>query len=287
MDAQRAIRSGGEYSCHAVDSRTTWRYERHLHAGCCDLTYVHSGRLVQEVNGSRSTLDSGMLTLVRDGDLHSVWSRGMVMFTLNFRPEVLHQAAEYLGIEEPIHGLLSASSAPVFTAPYRIRPLLLADYQRLLLMQGSPESNLVFRAFIARWLAEVTSEAPRSAAPPRAAGERPRPAWLAATLAYIEENVERPVTVADLPRVSGRTGEHIARTFRAHLGTTPSGAINAARLERAALLLAHTARPILDICYALGYSNASYFYRLFRGRFGLPPRAYRAAHSVLHRVERG
>lgn len=272
--AREVLRGNQEYSCHSVDERGVWEFEPHLHVDCCDLTYVEHGLLVQRINGRQTEIRPGEMTLVRPGDLHRVWGRDLVMYNINFRDESLRLAASYLGVSRLVDELLQSGYAPVVPVAPRHRASTLIDYQDLLVSQHGAHARQLFRAFLVRWILEVAGED----RPEQAASQPP---WLAELLAYIEEHVETPVTVAELAAVAGRSAEHVARTFRAHLETTPSAAINRARLNRAALLLAHTNRPILDICYGLGYNSPSYFYRLFRRAHGLPPGKYREEHTVL------
>ena len=52
------------------------------------------------------------------------------------------------------------------------------------------------------------------------------------------------------------------------------------RAERAAALLMHTARPVKDIGYEVGWSDPNYFARRFRKFFACSPTAYRASKSA-------
>jgi AraC family transcriptional regulator, dual regulator of chb operon len=274
MYAHTTVGDGQEYSCHTVDENRAWQFKPHLHVDCCDLTYVHHGVLKQEVNGVRSVLGAGMTTLVRPGDTHRLWGTNLVMYTLNFRAQSLRLAASFLGLEPQAERLLTGPDAPLLETPVSARSARLIELEQLLFGQRDPHAGRFFRGFLVRWLLTVEGE---SATRP---GDR-TPAWLADLVTFIEDNVELPVTVTDLARRAGRSAEHIARSFRTHLAMTPSTAINRARLDRAALLLAHTNRSILDICYSLGYNSPSYFYRLFRRVHGVPPRKYRREQSVL------
>ena len=49
------------------------------------------------------------------------------------------------------------------------------------------------------------------------------------------------------------------------------------RLEAARRLLAHTGDGITAICFAVGFESPGSFSWLFRKRFGVSPRAFRAA----------
>jgi AraC-like DNA-binding protein/mannose-6-phosphate isomerase-like protein (cupin superfamily) len=100
------------------------------------------------------------------------------------------------------------------------------------------------------------------------------PAWLSqACRAMRDDNLQ-----AGLPcfiELAGVTPEHLGRTLRACTGQTPTEWINARRLQQAALLLVTTPNSISDIAFDCGFSNVSYFHRLFRQRYHESPRSYR------------
>jgi AraC family transcriptional activator of tynA and feaB len=64
----------------------------------------------------------------------------------------------------------------------------------------------------------------------------------------------------------------------AGMGTTPSAYIQSRRLDHAAAQLVHTRRaaPITEVAFDSGFNDLSTFCRLFRRKFGVAPRDYRA-----------
>lgn len=112
------------------------------------------------------------------------------------------------------------------------------------------------------------------------------PFWLrkACDAMYLPENL-----VVGLPRLvelSGKTQEHVTRSMRRYMGQTPSGFINAIRLERVAEALTATDRPIFDIMLDVGFQNTSHFNKLFKEKYRMSPRKYRAtAVNILGRAE--
>ncbi|WP_369298231.1 AraC family transcriptional regulator [uncultured Neglectibacter sp.] len=70
-----------------------------------------------------------------------------------------------------------------------------------------------------------------------------------------------------LPYLSSAVHEATGRTFKELLLEK--------RLTKAASLLLETRLPVQDVISAVGYENTSYFYRVFRERFGCSPRDYR------------
>ena len=276
MTPAEARLTDSEYVCHAVQETAVWSYGEHLHVGVFDFSYVHRGSVVHEISGHRNELREGMSVIVRSGETHQLSGRGLLMYTLNFREDALRTAADYLGLDLKLTDLLNRPEPLVFSEPYSEKATIALDLERLLLEQDSSAGTRQFRLFLGRWLSEHLQES-------RGRADAARPGWVTDLELFIDENVENQISLSDLVKHAGRTPEHIARCFRAHLGKTPTEAINTARLRRAALLLARTNRPVIDICYSLGYRSLSYFYRLFAREFGTPPKEYRRRNSVLDR----
>jgi AraC family cel operon transcriptional repressor len=78
-----------------------------------------------------------------------------------------------------------------------------------------------------------------------------------------------------LRKQTGKTKEHICRSFRKHLNTTASEYINALRLNYVANMLLHSDREILDLAWDVGFCNISHFYHLFKESFHVSPRRFR------------
>lgn len=94
-------------------------------------------------------------------------------------------------------------------------------------------------------------------------------------LEIIAANTDIPIKTTDLVRwlkVSRRTLEV---RFREATGQTLARASVLARLNRAHVLFAETAKTQEEIAAACGFCNASHMNRLFRQHFGTPPSAFR------------
>ena len=101
------------------------------------------------------------------------------------------------------------------------------------------------------------------------------PDWLAEAVGRLTMADDLTGGPGQLAELAHRSPEHINRTIRKHLGITTTELINDLRLDRAARLLRMTNRPIVAIAQDCGIEHLGYFYRLFKNRFGLPPRRYR------------
>ncbi|QWT21240.1 AraC family transcriptional regulator [Bacillus sp. NP157] len=103
------------------------------------------------------------------------------------------------------------------------------------------------------------------------------PGWLRRVREYLHEDPAREVTLADLAVVAGRHPVHLARSFRLFHHCTPGDYLRRLRVERAAVLLRNTRRPLLEIALECGFAGAAQFSRSFRAVHATTPSAFRAS----------
>ena len=94
-------------------------------------------------------------------------------------------------------------------------------------------------------------------------------------LAHIHSNICRTLDLEELADVACITKPYLIRLFKREVGISPLQYINKKKIERAQLLLFTVDKPIKDIAYKLGFSDHSYFIRLFHKLSGITPQEYR------------
>ena len=82
--------------------------------------------------------------------------------------------------------------------------------------------------------------------------------------------------VAEFARAAGVHPVHLARVFRQYLGCTPGDYLRRPRLERAAVLLRETPRPLSDVALSCGFADQSHLANAFKRHTGVTPGAYRS-----------
>jgi AraC family transcriptional regulator len=92
---------------------------------------------------------------------------------------------------------------------------------------------------------------------------------------YAAASFDTPVTLAAMAQVAELSPNHLLRTFKQAFGQTPHQYLTSLRLEQARRLLAHTDRPVTEICFAVGFESLGAFSWLFRRRVGVAPAEYR------------
>jgi AraC family transcriptional regulator len=92
---------------------------------------------------------------------------------------------------------------------------------------------------------------------------------------YAAAMYAQDVTLEQLASVACLSPNHLLRVFKEVFQQTPHQYLTELRLAHAKRLLRETDTPILQVCYAVGFSSLGAFGTLFQRRVGLSPRVYR------------
>lgn len=95
-------------------------------------------------------------------------------------------------------------------------------------------------------------------------------------VAYLYEQYDQPITLADMADVAILSQYHFARTFREVTGVSPGRFLSAIRLQRAKSLLMTTELTVTDISYMVGYNSLGTFTSRFTKSVGVTPIQYRS-----------
>jgi AraC-like DNA-binding protein len=98
---------------------------------------------------------------------------------------------------------------------------------------------------------------------------------LTSVLAYIEENLARPISHDLLARTACLSPSRFHYLFRSALGSAPYQYVQKLRLKKAQELLIRTERSIADIGRDVGHPDPYHFSRTFRRNVGVSPIRYR------------
>ena len=96
-------------------------------------------------------------------------------------------------------------------------------------------------------------------------------------LQYIEKNYSEQLSLEDIATQVYLSPNYFSEVFKSSTGIAPWEYVTKMRLDEACELLRHTKRSITDIALSVGFSDSSYFAKVFKERFAQTPSAYRKA----------
>jgi AraC-like DNA-binding protein/ligand-binding sensor protein len=96
---------------------------------------------------------------------------------------------------------------------------------------------------------------------------------------FVRERLAEPIRIGDVARHVGLSDTYFSRVFSQEMGMSFVRYVNAKRLERARALMRSSNATITEIAAMVGFSDHSYFTKLFRQETGMTPSAFRGSRS--------
>ncbi len=104
-------------------------------------------------------------------------------------------------------------------------------------------------------------------------------------LVHIQRNLGASLKLEDLASIACFSPFHFHRIFSGMVGESVKQHVRRLRLERAAVLLKSSERPITEIAFDTGYQTHESFTRAFRAAFHQSPSEFRAAVTAMSRLD--
>ena len=96
----------------------------------------------------------------------------------------------------------------------------------------------------------------------------------AAIINFIRQNIHDEIQIEDLLKISSMSKSSFYRAFTSELGMSPYQLIISARLKIGKKLLLEEKLSVKQTAYAIGFTSANYFIRLFKKHEGFTPRQF-------------
>lgn len=96
-----------------------------------------------------------------------------------------------------------------------------------------------------------------------------------AAMQFLVARFRSEIRLEQVLKVTGMSKPTFCRQFKKHYGKTLNAFLQGIRLEAACRELAETENPVIDVAFASGFSQISFFNRLFRRVFKCSPLRYR------------
>ncbi len=282
VDSRRMLEAG-----KLIDIRPHTRFVHfpaHRH-NYIEIIYMCSGSTTHIVNGSRVVLKEGELLFLNQNATQEIFPAGEKDIAVNFMvlPEFFDRT--FLMMDEPstlrdfLVGSLKAESGMSDYLHFHVSGILpiqnLVENLIWSLVNRQPNRRNINQTTMGLLFLQLLNHTDRI-------GQNDPAAWaqgmLFAAMRYVEENY-RNATLEELAGKLKEPGYTISRLLLRHTGQNFKQLLQAKRLNQSAFLLTTTALPVEEIIAAVGYDNTSYFHRIFKERFGVTPKGYRARES--------
>jgi AraC family transcriptional regulator len=96
-----------------------------------------------------------------------------------------------------------------------------------------------------------------------------------AARSYLDEHYAERVLLEDIGKVASVSPFHLARLFKAHVGTSPHRYLMLVRIDRAMELLCTTELSVSQVGQRVGFASLSHFTMTFRSETGSTPTDFR------------
>ncbi|NYH16464.1 AraC family transcriptional regulator [Paraburkholderia bryophila] len=91
---------------------------------------------------------------------------------------------------------------------------------------------------------------------------------------FIEDNLDRTISLEDLASVVNMSRFHFSRLFKRSTGSTAISFVEQCRIRRAQSLITDTDRPLAEIALTVGFVDQSHFTRRFHRHVGCTPAVF-------------
>lgn len=250
-----------------------------------EMLYMLSGQTVHGLPGGETvTLRAGELLLINCQTAHSIQLCGREDVGVNFivQPAFFDDALAAVGSSNALgRFLLGAIKRGGDAAPYlhfRVadKPAVQSLLESMLysLIPDNPAGQRILKAsmtLLFLYLVESTA----ALTIPATHGD-------ALVLAVLDE-IQHGYAALNFKEVAARhhiSPAYLSQAVKRATGETPTLLLQRRRISQARKLLRETDLPVAEVCLAVGYANAGYFYHLFHDETGMTPDEYRHVNSV-------
>jgi len=247
-----------------------------------EVVYMCCGTTTHIVNGTEVTLRPGELLFLGQGARQEILPAGIDDIAVNFiiLPQFFDKALEMLDEGETplrrflVDSLRSDNAAWLYFRVSDVLPVQnLMENLIWILQSGSfPNRRGICQTTMGLLFMQLMNHTDKLAA------QSSEEAATVKVLRYIEENY-RSASLTEIADMLHYDIFWLSREIKHSTGRTFKELLQDKRLAQAAYFLKHTTLLVDEIGDAVGYSNMSYFHRIFFRQFGMTPKKYRDAQS--------
>lgn len=255
-------------------------FPKHTH-NYVEVVYMCSGRTVHFINGARVELAAGELLFLSQNAVQEILPAGPDDIAVNFiiLPEFFDRSLDMIGAENNLirtflTDCLRNGAGQVSFLHFKVSDVLpiqnLVENLIWMLLHRQPNKRSMNQTTMGLLFLHLLNYTDKVAI----GKDHLEQELTFAVLSYIEEHY-RDGELSALANELNYDLYWLSRLIKNTTGKTYTELLQEKRLNQAAWLLSVTTLSITDIGLDVGYSNFSYFYKIFRRKFGCSPKEYR------------
>jgi AraC-like DNA-binding protein/mannose-6-phosphate isomerase-like protein (cupin superfamily) len=255
-------------------------FPKHKH-NYIEINYVYNGELTQKVGGEQITLKKGELLFLNQHIEHEIEACAQEDIVINFiiQPQFFEFIFSYLTSENMISNFLinSLYNNTQNGQFLYFKVARVTNIQELLkkiimeIMNPSFMSESTIKLYMGLLMIEFIKHADKVEHKEEQSLQH---VIMVESLKYIEENFQE----ASLYELASRLNQPhywLSKNIKKATNYTFKELLQEKRLNKAKELLENTDMPISAVIENVGYDNISYFYRIFKSKYGQTPKQYR------------
>ncbi|MDE6915861.1 MAG: AraC family transcriptional regulator [Lachnospiraceae bacterium] len=252
-----------------------WHWHDEMEVG-----FVRSGSLTVCVNDAQFLLREGEGIFVNTGVLHAYMDNkctNAVFPNIVFLPVLVYGSRESVFWTDYVRPLTQAVrlSHLIFTKEIFWQAEVLKGIERTvqLFAQGVSGSEFAVRAQLSDMVCRICQHSQEQL---WGSGHKDiEIERLRRMLAFVDAQYSKPVQLQQIADSAFVSCRECQRLFQKVIGTSPRQYVIQLRLQKARQMLTESSASICDICDRCGFQDQSYFTKVFRERFGMPPAKFR------------
>lgn len=233
----------------------------HQHSGAMEICFLLAGEQVYRTGARDYILKPGDIFVTHPDEFHGSggYPQGkgsLHWIQVRFPP----QGRSFLGLPATRAHCLIKALRGIRERCFRGDPRIAGVFDQVQDRSREPATPLT-RLVLGAKLTELLTLVVESSAVVSAA---PAETGLNRVLAYIENNMNEPLPLADLAKVAHLSLSRFEARFKQETGFPPAQYVLRKKMAKASAMLASGKHSVTDVAYSLGFSSSQYFATVFK-----------------------
>ena len=240
-----------------------------------EIFLIAEGSIKHFINNEVFILNRGHLVFIRPDDFHNFYymAGDCQFFNLAILKNTIADLLTYLGKGFNKDLFLQPLMPPTFQLTKHELADVLAQFEILNTIPVNDKNrlNLELRCILTKLFTRFFAN--------RIQEESDIPDWLSEVTDEMQKPANFKEGIEAIKRLACKSEEHICRSFKKHLNTTPTQFVNELKLNYAANQIRFSNKKIIDIAFDAGFENLSNFHRQFKETYKITPSEFRKSNQ--------